>query len=466
MPSQFIPLSNQIDSFYKEAGLLKVPEEVLTKASEFIISRYSQIMLKKLSDLFTAYGYRKISQDDITSQILDIQSGLSYFNAGSDKAFLQWADDDHSIYHFSLSETSEQTGLEGMFARNKTRPLSFGMSKTNENEFDFLLQISYDNIDVYVHESGLTFKQCKSLFGKHIDEIEYVLEALRQFYNNFEMFGDQRLKRLQMCYGICKRNIKEYGNDANRDFIIMTIPVNTLPYSQGAKANAVNIGVKFILSENTAKVYGDEKWSGLWQGNSHNDPSHQLPYIGTLYVAATVDKDWENILSFGETELLNQIKYMISTTRHELQHFIQSFVDFIKQIRSAGTPAGSSKSKNKQQNVSSKDQAHELRDVEFYTRLSDAIEEFNNIKTKLPAKLHEIYAKYFIDAINSFDFAQKIENHKSIINYDEQRLIRFQAQDIISQTRVSSGHFYFAALKERMPERYQKAVKEFYKAAM
>ncbi len=92
---------------------------------------------------------------------------------------------------------------------------------------------------------------------------------------------------------------------------------------------------------------------------------------------------------------------------------------------------------------------HPLRDVEFYTRLNDEVQTFKQKYGNASRKVKE------------FAFNKTIDN-KYPENYDYSTLINLPAET--ADALPSEPSEFFKTLKEKAPGKYQKAVKEFYKA--
>lgn len=171
----------------------------------------------------------------------------------------------------------------------------------------------------------------------------------------------------------------------------------------------------------------------------------------------------ENV--FYVEEFKEELMQMFKTIRHELQHLIQTFEtnkielkqDFAlnnniqelqfglpskKIINPFVTPKGYSifdSDENNETREKNKKE-HSLRDVEFYTKLSDTILLFNY--RKYPEIIKEQAARKFVGL--------PYENNFTDLN---EQLIKNMTEN-----------YFFSALKKSQLEKWKKAVKEFWKA--
>jgi len=103
---------------------------------------------------------------------------------------------------------------------------------------------------------------------------------------------------------------------------------------------------------------------------------------------------------------------------------------------------------------------HPMRDIEFYTRLKDSIDYFNNNKKYLPAKSQKNFAKLMIGDMDIKQFIAQMSSSTSKIN--NQQLDNMI--NMINSTTIKDHALYFNMLYFNQPLKYEKAIKEFYKA--
>jgi len=136
-----------------------------------------------------------------------------------------------------------------------------------------------------------------------------------------------------------------------------------------------------------------------------------------------------------------------------------------KKIRSPENAHGFSSSTTEQGNNERLE--HSLRDVEFYTRLADAINDFNQAKIKLPVFLHRLFFEYFVGRIDSDTFKNTASKEYELKEpYKTIAIINVAIGTTLASVQQSNGMEFFRSLKEKQPLKYQKAVKEMYKATL
>jgi hypothetical protein len=265
---------------------------------------------------------------------------------------------------------------------------------------------------------------------------------------------------------------------------------------------------RFVLEKETPKIYDGEQWGGLWSAFSYPNSRYRglisVKNIGDLYVARDIESDTKGLDDLQKLNAnLNDLK---RTTRHELQHFMQNLLGFLtrKKGQMTGdiewrgmpsknvsdpeyTPHGKAKNPkdpSKTEMVDEKGRLrHSLRDVEFYTRLSDAIERFNTARRTLPLSLHPLLMKGWIRVLTPEEFkaqlipALRTETNKAWMSDPRWSSYtpEWQASKLEREINEYSSRVYepyaavyrekfFEDLKQYQPEKYRKAVIEFVKA--
>ena len=111
-----------------------------------------------------------------------------------------------------------------------------------------------------------------------------------------------------------------------------------------------------------------------------------------------------------------------------------------------------------------REQPHTLRDIEFYTDLSDAVYSIKKLLTKFP----KIIWKKIISSIVNAQLTSLYDDEQEVLKFKntfDERYTAHQIDSMIDQDIKNSYAFrFFKELKINAPYKYKKAVKEFYKA--
>lgn len=191
-----------------------------------------------------------------------------------------------------------------------------------------------------------------------------------------------------------------------------------------------------------------QKYSG--QNSGEFIPNHHIIFI---YF------DDEDLLdSYNLEKFENIIKEKENTLRHELRHFIQ-FTKSQEFNHWYGLPFKTKNKDLKPENVN-QNQIHQLRDIEFYTNLSDCIDEFKKTINNFPRILwrecylfstNQITIKQFSVLIKS-----KLDKNLFFKHYDE---IIDNLNNYFGQCRKN-----FELLYSNDINKYKKAIKIFHSA--
>lgn len=103
---------------------------------------------------------------------------------------------------------------------------------------------------------------------------------------------------------------------------------------------------------------------------------------------------------------------------------------------------------------------HSLKNQEFYTRLSDEIDSCNQQKVNIPLKFQQDFVRAWLD--NKYYKIFK-ENIMDYIDENEDSINQQQVRLIFSALSQADNRMFFRALAKEHPEKYEKAVKEFFK---
>lgn len=143
-------------------------------------------------------------------------------------------------------------------------------------------------------------------------------------------------------------------------------------------------------------------------------------------------------------EFKNNLNYLKATLHHELEHFLQ----YYSTIPHFGLPSEELwenpkvKMKNKSSEEDKQDRLYYTSLVEFYPQITSHIEFFNSLFEKLPEDVKLNVAKIFV----GLPVDKSNKNH-----------VVFKDKHVVEAN-------FFRNLKNYAPEKWKKAVKEFFKA--
>ena len=310
-------------------------------------------------------------------------------------------------------------------------------------------------------------------------------KTILQNYKNLnkkqrQKVSQDQLDDIKICYGYCKRlsaNIS--AEDKSRKSI--RIKGSDIPYAPKAAANSVfKIILIFANDDKSSEMFFAENVNsrGLWQPrlqNHINDKNEIL--IGRIVIKEDVDKSLKYVRTL-ET-LQYKIEDVKSLARHELQHFMQSFIKYmINQM--GGLPSKKIRDTKYDEDLSStvgiSNKEHVLADEEFYTNLTDSVHQFNQYKTLVPTSFHRDYMLAWIRHIpvqRFFDLMEQklipIFKHNiktKSLKTKEQREVEWDniTNSFGSASEMLNHSNMFNILKQFNPNKYRKAVAEFSKA--
>lgn len=270
----------------------------------------------------------------------------------------------------------------------------------------------------------------------YIKESEYNIDNLEQEIDYNYLFDKNEF----IFYNVAKQKSKNIDGNSTKNFnydgyyIALSIefkkdePQNEIDTAEGYWSGA---NVKWL-------IYGNENYLG----NIHiNIPKEKLANYN----------QWSSVV--GNSKI---------TLRHELQHAMQTYIKRKKQLpEEGGLPSAKIRSKDFdtrgfKPGVNEKDQPHILRDVEFYTDLSDAVASARVLLKKYPKIIH----KKIIDAVINSDLTVL-----NTLEYDDSELSQKLkvVSDITYAVERCYAFYFFKNLYAGAPLKYQKAVKEFLK---
>jgi hypothetical protein len=333
---------------------------------------------------------------------------------------------------------------------------------------------------------------CDFAIGAYCWNMAVAMESRFYFLNKHPEENKQLLEEMKLIYGACKRASSDFDPSAGYNKrIYIKDPKNSY--------NTVCFDVELIIDP-ASKMPG----RGWWQ--QELEQVRGAFKIGKLSYVCNISRDFEEIKSFADfNHVIYQIKRVI---RHELQHYVQSYIGFEHTLDLYDTIGGLPSKKLRDKHFDkihefgvvrpSKDDVylpteifdlkdpsgkvlHELRDVEFYTRLSDAITIFNRIKKKLPVPLHMDFANAFIartpldvfmykyDKYLTAEFNRAYAEHMKNADADTLKTIQEQIRNQVDQQVKNVDDYFtdfvpdrfFKMLRKYQPKKYEKAVSVF-----
>jgi hypothetical protein len=176
----------------------------------------------------------------------------------------------------------------------------------------------------------------------------------------------------------------------------------------------------------------------------------------------TINKEEEPGIS--ESNILAAIKHISQLIRHELQHLVQFYARELKAVadyRDIGMP--SIKIAPYQEEEEEEKIKHHLRNIEFYTNLSDTKDNLEEMFRLFPKSVHRFIFDTCIGEIQYGDFYKKIitilkEIDPNLTKKEFEKKYR-RYLDILNGD--SKG---YSLMKTRQSEKYNKLVKELYKS--
>lgn len=258
---------------------------------------------------------------------------------------------------------------------------------------------------------------------------DYVLSCfchniLEELPRTFILHDEDKL----MIAGICQKLTSNFSSSEPRIFSLNSKELNINPKED------ITCYVKVNTLENSSNNQAAyEHYDDYKRNNDH--------LLGTIYYYQNLFDNNRKYRTLEQFEsLINDYKLDIY---HELQHFIQDFIDFAKNIEynTIGWK---------------EDEEYTTRDIEFYTLLRMNIVYFNFMKTKFPLRLHKDLFLYWTNQISRDEFIIKSEIHESSKEY---KTIMSNLVDIRNKSKM------FRLLKTTKPDKYRKACVELYKAA-
>ena len=208
--------------------------------------------------------------------------------------------------------------------------------------------------------------------------------------------------------------------------------------------------------------FSNDETKGEWEPDTENEKN-----LGHFYVyIPTNSQDLPSTLASFE-EWMKDIK---DTLRHELQHAVQVYLQKSKNLNEVGgLPSKKIRSPEydyygipiAKKNTSVPRAEHAERDIEFYTNLSDAIEEWNRILSQIPKFTWKIALDYMLNITDYLNTKILLirsyhENNYKINKFDLNRT----SEAILSEIKDSYTKMFFDIKTKKSPPKFHKAIKE------
>ena len=107
---------------------------------------------------------------------------------------------------------------------------------------------------------------------------------------------------------------------------------------------------------------------------------------------------------------------------------------------------------------------HSLRDIEFYTNLADSVSEFNTLAANFRPDIKTEYAKMWVGVPNRFIRLIAGQGYPDYVQDDEEHIKKWEDHVARYYPHFNKTNPLFERLKVFAPKKWQKAVKEFFKA--
>jgi hypothetical protein len=299
----------------------------------------------------------------------------------------------------------------------------------------------------------------------------------------------------KLIYGLCHQLSSNYDPNLGTVKQLIVKPSDQ-PYI--TRTNPVAVDISLVVDERT-----DENIAKGTRGYFQRElptPEGEMPpeiaKIGTIAIAGRFDNDANTIHYIDQ--LKDRIADLRSTVRHELQHFVQEYLaPYAGKAEYGGLPFSQTKGQlispeglSTEEPMSwqrklfdLKDPAgrvyHELRDIEFYTRLSDSIEAFGILRRHFPIALHRDLVRAFIDDMPVNDLMVKVKKIVTDLTYEkyywkpeyaayDSETYKKIGDEVIAEIRRFKAltdswlpDRLFVMLKKHQPWKYEKACSVF-----
>lgn len=501
----------KLGEIFKSAGELKIPQKTFEEVFEFIKNCYA---------VETSEYFKKIIQSEntrhrILNKIEDFNNEFTAISWKIEDLVEAYKNKDFDLCHKNINDLIDLLKIPlnlGKFNLHREDPLTGDVgSQTMEPSFFLrLIKLGSGNNVKFNVEFSVKLDE-KSYFQRGVDdsnnkiikldEIHYELsfEEICEFFTEqyksgifndifnyllhlktWQVYDTKYFLHLKAVYAFLKKNTGDVKYDQYEK--TFTVEAKDFPYDiKKFKSKNLTFTATFTPDDKKPNIT-NENWAGLWVRQPKESSNI---FLGKLFVASDCVGDAREIRSISKMqEKFLDIK---RTVRHELQHFMQNALgvlidENIDDFKSKGLP--SSKIRDLSWTPSGYDkspfmlterQDHPLRDVEFYTRLSDCIEEFKAVESLYPPRLKNLVIQGYIGQIDRNEFTktfrkeieQEIAKDLPEKNKTNTRLIErlcLKYENSIKKVFQLLNDPFFKKLKDHQPLKYRKAVIEFIKA--
>lgn len=406
-------------SLTKEAGLLKVPVALLQDVFVWLDSVYAgyikNLMLEKIK-----------KRTDIPSE-----DELNNMENKMDEVYWRQSIDfvlkiTESIYDkYNVINTTDKFPFSITLSRQKKDDAVEDRYGYIDDEYDYLYNIDFKSDDINITQHNIDYDTAEKLiYGKIINFFKEMKDYIWECKNLRDAYSDTIINE-QLLLKECDKyitNDPQYINNTesiNKKFSYKN-------YFSNTKFDNYKVTIfaffEFKTMAAIAKSNGWESGIGYWIVN-------QNPLYNDIWVNCEYNAE--------DVESFNSARQMIhQTARHELQHLVQDQIRKLKNMNELGG-LPSKKIRNPEYdlygnpttiNKGKERQDHALRDIEFYTRLSDEVQSFKN------------------------RYQYRKDNDKYELAKKWTGLIG------------SESSSFFKQLRENAPNKWKKAIKEFFKA--
>lgn len=440
-------LKELLDSIKKEAGLLKFDQELYNKLSKILVT----VIANKIRDILELRlkKYQEFKSSSGQEYVEMLESALYKYSNIKDE--LRWAQENYEFPidisfkdpHSDIFPPIPQFDIKIRCHQYDDKNWD---NSTNNNILNFDGdQIINEIVSMKDFSSSLLYNKINSLndlINEKYKKISKIIDSLTSLNN----FGNSEMTELHRLLNIVNKFPKINFTYSDLYFI---------------KNDEVDL-VIYFSKESADEYYSKENWAGLYS-----------PESSTLYKSRiSILLDLEDIQYIKNVDQLNYLLFnKLKTLRHEIQHHKQFSEKYNQEI--SGIPSKKIRNnivdphgrnlknlKNNPENsskINSQRIDHELRDVEFYTRLSDEVAAFNFKLKNYPLELKKILAKSWVNIKLTQDDYDLVDFH---FNKNEK-----MKQYFLNMTSFSNSD-WFKILSEKDFPRWKKAVKEFSKAVL
>ena len=462
--------------FNKTAGLITVPPALLKRVEDWAIGIYAERAVSQYDNYILSLIRQTKNRNLFVSMLEQAKKCFSsLYNVGETEdpisedinKIISWAKENHTLsIPYFYSDEEDEIPID----KKKVNALKISIDTLPNNKFNLQINTNeniprdivedYNIIPVNIYRRDLSTDQLISLLQKAYETIKGIYYAFEYTVSNLEYHSKEELAPYYVERAKLKKLSEQYGTSlANPE--IFYFEASLLPTIKNLipEANTLNFSVFF--KKRTKDDYG----SGFWS------KSNKSWHLGTVQIVPSL-KELDNT-SPSKYHIKESIEDIKDTVRHELIHMIQTAIARIKNLKEEGglpskrireegvdyygTPTSNNPSKERIE--------HGLRDIEFYTRLSDSVKMFINIARELPMPLRTLAAKVWVGEANANVLINAFSDYYhstygQMATFSLMRTITNKANDLMNKDD------FFINLRVSQPLKYHKAIKEFYKAVL